>query len=50
MTFKKTALKANQTGSLKIIVPHDATGPNGEEIDEGDEIVFDIVAVNKRGQ
>lgn len=36
-------------GSGRSKCSDDATGPNGEEIEEGDEIVFDIVAVNKQG-
>lgn len=50
MPFKKKVQKANHSGSIKVIIPHDETGPNGEEIEEGDNVILDIVGVEKQGE
>lgn len=49
MTFTKKLHKANSDGSIALIVPHNVTGPNGEELEPGDEVTFNIVKVEKQG-
>lgn len=49
MTFTKKVHQANSDGSIGMIVPHHVTGPDGEEIEPGDTVTFQIVKVEKKG-
>ena len=48
MEFTKKVHRANSDGSIGLTVPHYATGPNGEDIEPGDLVTFEVKRVEKQ--
>lgn len=47
--FSSKVQRANQLGSKKVTIPKDLTGPNDEDIEIGDHVTLEVVAVEKQG-
>ncbi|QIB75319.1 hypothetical protein G3I44_14100 [Halogeometricum borinquense] len=47
MGHKKKVTKLNNHGTIGVSIPSDAVGPNGETIEKGDYVSFEITGVEK---